>query len=150
LRANSLTPTLPSTSPLVPTLKETYSRENRRASPAELDRLSGPRHDRLQRGRPGVSGRLGWQQAVGSGLWAQGVNRVGTNGWKQATEAKSANYGVGFSAGANNFNSAIAKVINALQSGVSSLPPRGDINANLQRANALALYMHGLKGQLGA
>jgi hypothetical protein len=91
-----------------------------------------------------------WSQAVNSGIWASGVNRVGTNGWKSATEAKAGNYSTGFSAGANNFNAAIAKVINALQSGVSALPPRGDINANLQRANALALYMHGLKGQLGA
>lgn len=91
-----------------------------------------------------------WQQAVGSGLWANGVNAVGTAGWKSATQAKSANYGVGFSAGASNFQTAIGKVMNALQSGVSSLPARGDINQNLQRANALALYMHGLKGQLGA
>jgi hypothetical protein len=90
------------------------------------------------------------QQAVNSGLWAAGINKVGTTGWKAATEAKQGNYTTGFSAGGNNFATAIAKVINALQSGVSSLPPRGDINANLQRANALALYMHGLKGQLGA
>ena len=48
------------------------------------------------------------------------------------------------------YNSAIQKVISALQSGVAALPPRGDINQNLQRANALALYMHGLKGTLGA
>lgn len=91
-----------------------------------------------------------WQQAIGSGRWASGVNAVGTAGWKAATQAKSSNYGTGFGAGANNFQTAIGKVMNALQSGVSSLPARGDINQNLQRANALALYMHGLKGQLGA
>jgi hypothetical protein len=91
-----------------------------------------------------------WQSAVGSGLWASGVNRVGTQGWKAATEAKQGNYSTGFAAGASNFQSAIGKVINALSTGVQSLPPRGDINQNLQRANALALYMHGLKGQLGA
>jgi hypothetical protein len=91
-----------------------------------------------------------WQQAIGSGLWAAGVNKVGTAGWKSATQAKSANYGVGFSAGSAAFTSAIGKVMNALATGVGSLPPRGDINQNLQRANALALYMHGLRGQLGA
>jgi hypothetical protein len=91
-----------------------------------------------------------WSQAVNSGIWANGVTRTGTQGWKSATEAKAGNYTTGFSAGGQNFSSAIAKVINALQSGVASLPPRGDINQNLQRANALALYMHGLKGQLGA
>lgn len=82
--------------------------------------------------------------------WAAHVQAVGTAGWKTATEAKSANYGTGFTAGSNNYAAAAAKVINALQTGVASLPPRGDINANLQRSNALALYMHGLKGQLGA
>jgi|SRR5579863_6117710 len=82
--------------------------------------------------------------------WAQHVQAVGTNGWKTATADKSANYSTGFSAGANNYATAAAKVLNALQTGVASLQPRGDINANLQRANALALYMHGLRGQLGA
>ncbi len=82
--------------------------------------------------------------------WAQHVQAVGTAGWKTATTAKATNYSTGFSAGSANFSTAIAKVMNALSTGVSSLPPRGDINANLQRANALALYMHGLKGQLGA
>lgn len=82
--------------------------------------------------------------------WASRVQAVGTAGWKTATEAKAANYGTGFGAGANNYATAAAKVLNALQTGVSSLPPRGDINQNLQRSNALALYMHGLRGQLGA
>jgi hypothetical protein len=33
---------------------------------------------------------------------------------------------------------------------VANLPPRGDINQNLQRSASLATYLHGLKGQLGA
>ena len=92
----------------------------------------------------------GFNDAVNSGRWARGVQRGGTGYWKSQTEAKAANYGVGFAAGANAFQAAITKIIQAEQSIVSSLPQRGDINANLQRANAFALGMHQLKGTLGA
>ena len=92
----------------------------------------------------------GFNDAVNSGRWAAGVQRGGTAYWKQQTEAKQSNYGTGYSAGAANFNAAIQKIINAEQAIVSSLPARGDINANLQRANTFALALHQLKGQLGA
>ena len=91
-----------------------------------------------------------WQQAVSSGRWAAGVNNTGTNGWKTATQAKTANYTTGFSAGAAKQSVAIGKIMNFLGSAVPALPPRGDINANLQRANALALALHQQKGSLGA
>lgn len=91
-----------------------------------------------------------WQQAVSSGRWAQGVQATGTNGWKSATQSKTSNYTTGFSAGASNQAAAIAKIMQFMGSAVPSLPPRGDINQNLQRANALALALHGQKGNLGA
>ena len=40
-----------------------------------------------------------WLQSLADGSWANGVNSVGTSGWKSATVAKQANYGVGFQAG---------------------------------------------------
>lgn len=89
-------------------------------------------------------------QAVTSGRWAAGVTRRGTAYWKQQTEAKSSNYQSGYSAGSGNYGAAASKFMPAIQQGVSSLPPRGDINQNLQRSASLALYLHGLKGQLGA
>lgn len=88
--------------------------------------------------------------AVNSGRWAQGVNAVGTNGWKQATVASASNYANGFSKGAANYNAAAAKFMPAIANGVAGLAPRGDIYANLDRSRALALYLHGLKGSLGA
>ena len=91
-----------------------------------------------------------WQQAVSSGRWANGVNATGTQGWKSATQAKTSNYTTGFSAGAAKQSVAIGKIMNFLGSAVPALPPRGDINANLQRANALALALHQQKGSLGA
>jgi hypothetical protein len=91
-----------------------------------------------------------WQQSVSSGQWANGVNRVGTNGWKQATTSKAANYTTGFQAGASNQAAAIAKILAAEANIVGSLPPRGDYTQNKARANAVMDGLHALKGTLGA
>ncbi len=91
-----------------------------------------------------------WQTAVSSGRWAQGVNNTGTGGWKSATQSKAANYSVGFQAGASRQATAIAKILQAEQNIVNSLPPRGDFNANVQRSVAVQTALHALKGQLGA
>ena len=90
-----------------------------------------------------------WTQAVSSGRWSQGVNSTGTAGWKSATVAKTTNYTTGFQAGAQKQSVAIGKIMNFLGSAVPALPPRGDINANLARSNALALALHQQKGNLG-
>ena len=92
----------------------------------------------------------GFNEAVSSGRWRQGVLRLGTQYWKSQTEKKATNYGTGFSAGAQAQAAAMAKIMPALATGVANLPPRGDINQNIQRAASLALYLHGLKGSLGA
>lgn len=92
----------------------------------------------------------GFNDAVASGRWAQGVQRGGTAYWKQQAQAKAANYGVGFTAGASNYQAAAQKFIPAINSGVQGLTPRGDINQNLERSRQLALYLHSLKGTLGA
>jgi hypothetical protein len=89
-------------------------------------------------------------QAVSSGYWARQVQAAGTGYWKSQSENKQANFGVGFAAGANNYSVAAGKILAAEAQIVSSLPARGDINANLQRANAFALALHAQKGNLGA
>lgn len=83
-----------------------------------------------------------WLNSLANGTWAAGVNNTGTSGWKQATDAKSANYGVGFQAGSQNYSQAANKLQPYMASAVASLPPRGDINANLQRSAALAMALH--------
>ena len=87
-----------------------------------------------------------WLQSVQNGTWANGVNNKGTSGWKNDTVAKMANYGVGFSAGNAAYSAAAAKLQPFMQNAVNSLPPRGDINQNLQRSAALALALHNAKG----
>lgn len=91
-----------------------------------------------------------WQQSVSSGAWANGVNRVGTNGWKTATQAKSANFSTGFTAGASKQRASITKILAAEANIVGSLPPRGDYNQNKARATAVMDGLHALKGTLGA
>jgi hypothetical protein len=91
-----------------------------------------------------------WLQSLASGAWAAGVNATGTQGWKSATVAKQANYGVGFQAGASKYSQAAAKLQPFMASAVAALPPRGDITANLQRSNSLAMALHQNRGQFKA
>jgi hypothetical protein len=92
----------------------------------------------------------GFNDAANSGRIAAGLQRGGTQYWKTQTEKKAGNYSSGFSAGGDNFGAAASKLIPALQNGVAQLPPRGDIEQNFQRSRALGLYLHSLKGTLGA
>ena len=89
-------------------------------------------------------------QAITNGSWAHGVKRVGTAGWKSRTLDKAANFGTGFQAGASRQASAIAKIIQAEQSIVGALPPRGTYEQNKTRATAVMDGLHALKGSLGA
>lgn len=92
----------------------------------------------------------GFNDAANNGRIAAGLTRGGTPYWKSQTQKKSTNYSSGFAAGGDNFGAAAAKLIPALQNGVAQLPPRGDIEQNIARSRALALYLHSLKGSLGA
>lgn len=94
-----------------------------------------------------VSG-LANAQALGS--WQAGINAAGTSGWKNATVAKAANYSTGFTAGAQEQQQAITKIMNALGGIVPALPPRGTYSQNKARATALMDALHALKGTLGA
>lgn len=91
-----------------------------------------------------------WNQAVSSGRWANGVNAIGTNGWKNKTVAKSSAYNLGFTNGAAAQAAAAAKIMGALQNIVPSLPPRGTYEQNKTRSTALMDQLHALKGTLGA
>ena len=92
----------------------------------------------------------GVQDAAANNRFANGVQRRGTGYWKSQSEAKAGNYTTGYSAGANNFSSAITKIIAAEANIVNSLPARGDFNANVQRMVQNAQGLHALKGQLKA
>jgi hypothetical protein len=92
----------------------------------------------------------GITQAVTSGRWRQGVLGTGTGGWKAATTAKASNYSTGFTAGANNQQAAIQKIMNSLAGIVPNLPARGTYEQNKVRATTLMDALHAQRGQLGA
>ena len=91
-----------------------------------------------------------WNQSVSSGRWANGINAIGTAGWKQRTTSKSANYTTGFTAGAANQAAAAQKIQSALANLVPALPPRGSYEQNKVRSTTLMDGLHALKGTLGA
>jgi len=82
--------------------------------------------------------------------WAAHVQAVGTAGWKTATVNKVANYSTGFQAGAQNYATASAKIISALNTIVPNLPARGTYEQNKIRSTTLMDALHAQRGQLGA
>lgn len=92
----------------------------------------------------------GLADAQARGSWENGINRVGTAGWKSRTVAKAANYTTGFAAGAQRQAAAAAKIQAALANIVPSLPARGTFEQNKVRATTLMDNLHALRGQLGA
>lgn len=88
--------------------------------------------------------------AINSGRWAAGVNRVGTAGWKSATVAKLGSYTQGFTAGAAKQAAAASKIQAALANIVPNLPARGTFEQNKIRSTTLMDALHAQRGQLGA
>ena len=92
----------------------------------------------------------GLANAQAQGLWQRGVQAAGTQGWKSAAQSKAANYSTGFTAGSGEYQQAIGKVMNALQTIVPNLPARGTYQQNVLRSTTLMDQLHALKGQLSA
>ena len=92
----------------------------------------------------------GCADAAANNRFANGVTRRGTPYWKTQSEAKQGSYSTGYAAGSGNFGNAMGKLLPDIASIVSGLGPRGDITANLQRSQQLALALHQRKGQYKA
>lgn len=91
-----------------------------------------------------------FSQAITSGRWAAAINASGgTANWKAQTVAKAGNYSTGISHGASKYQAAAAKLLPAIESIVSGLPPRqpGNVAANVQRVLGLATALHARKGE---
>jgi hypothetical protein len=87
------------------------------------------------------------QQAISSGRWARRLQDVGTAGWKSATVAKAANYGVGISAGADKYQRAMQQWLPIIQSAAASVQsmPNGSFQDSLNRMTAFATALHNAK-----
>lgn len=89
-------------------------------------------------------------QAITNGTWRNKVQATGTGGWKTATQAKKANFTVGFTAGGANQLAAAQKIMAELGNIVPNLPPRGTYEQNKLRATTLMDALHARRGTLGA
>ncbi len=94
----------------------------------------------------------GFQQAAADGRIQQGFARVSDQAFKAATVAKAGNYSTGLALGGDKYGQAAQKIAGALQQGIGQLGQRGPTGSeqNFARSRTLGLYLHSLKGQLGA
>lgn len=75
--------------------------------------------------------------------WQARVAAVTLAQWKQQAVAKGqTRLSSGATAGMAKYQQRIAAVLEAEKSIIAGLPPRGDVNANIQRSSAFQLAMH--------
>jgi hypothetical protein len=90
----------------------------------------------------------GIQAAFTSGRWDQGVQRTGTQGWKQAMLQKGIPHmATGATVGAAHYAAFRAQWDSFAQQAVAALPPRGSYEQNKQRSMQLQDSFHAAKGR---
>lgn len=86
-------------------------------------------------------------QSVTSGHWARRLGAVGNQGWKNATVAKAANYGVGIQAGLGKYQTAMQTwlpIIDSASAQVQSMP-NATFQDSIARATAFMTILHQAK-----
>lgn len=86
-------------------------------------------------------------QAVNSGRWARKLSEKGTAGWKQATQAKAANYATGIQAGQGNYQQAMSTWLPIIQSAAAQVQtmPSGTLQASIARSTAFMTALYNAK-----
>jgi hypothetical protein len=89
----------------------------------------------------------GVTQAISSGFWRRRLQEKGTAGWKAATLAKAANYGVGFQAGRESYQTAMQTWLPIIDSAASQVRqmPNNSFQDSLARMTAFATALHNAK-----
>lgn len=85
--------------------------------------------------------------SVTNGTWARNLSAVGTQGWKTATVAKAANFGVGFTAGAQKYAAAMQTWGPRIQqiSAAAKAMPGGTTENRIARSVYLQRQLHAAK-----
>ena len=86
-------------------------------------------------------------QAVSSGRWARRLGEIGNAGWKSKTLAKAANYGVGITAGVDEYQRQMQTwlpIIDAAAASVNAMPS-GTLAASIARMTAFATALNNAK-----
>lgn len=90
----------------------------------------------------------GVQRAAASGKTQRALQAVTTQAWQQATLTKGLpRIGTGATAAKPKFVNFMNQLLPYQANGMAQLPPRGDLNTNLQRMMAWAQYMSQFKKQ---
>jgi hypothetical protein len=90
----------------------------------------------------------GVQRAAASGKIANALNAVSLQSWQQSMTQKGIpRIATGAQAALPKFQAFLTQLIPFQQAGLAQLPPRGDINQNIQRMTAWAQYMSTFKKQ---
>lgn len=82
--------------------------------------------------------RAGFNQAIDDGTVAAGLDTVTLPGWKAAASGAAPKYTEGCQKGAAKMGDYLAEAMPVMESITASLPPRGDLEANLQRSAQMA------------
>lgn len=120
------------------------------AAPAWLAGVQGTQVDVMARAVAAIPAAIaGYTQSLQSGAYARAVQASGgTANWKTQSEAKSANYGVGITAGTQRQAQSMQLLMNALPGIVAGLPARGPAGSaqNYARSAAVGQALHAQKG----
>lgn len=120
------------------------------AGPAWLQGVENTTVDVMARAVAAIPAAIaGYTQSLQSGAYARAVQASGgTANWKQQSSAKSANYGVGITAGTSKQAASMQLLMNALPGIVNSLPARGPAGSaqNYARSAAVGQALHAQKG----
>ena len=133
------------------TLQQTVDRWTQSAGTATTrytEGVQGTTVDVVGRAIANQAGLLNnFNAAVTSGHWANRLGAVGTAGWKAATVAKAANFGVGLQAGAPKFQAAMQIWLPIIQGAAQQVKstPATTFQARLQRASDFATLLHNAK-----
>lgn len=133
------------------TLDQTVSNWQTGATGAQqkfVDGVEGTTVDVVGRAVAAQSALLqGFNESVTSGRWAAKLRAVGTQGWKDKTTAKAANYGVGIQAGQTAYASAMQTWLPRIQSVAAAAKnmPGGTIENRIARSAYLQRTLYNAK-----
>lgn len=125
------------------TLEATVTRWQQGAGGAQQAFTDGVQNTTVDVVGRAIQNQAGYVQGVldaaNSGRWAGNLQRVGTAGWKAKTVAKAANYGVGITAGADNYSSAMGTWLPRINSAAAAA--KGMPGATIDQRIARSAYV---------
>lgn len=90
----------------------------------------------------GERAKQGYVDSINSGRWQAGLRRTSLAQWKSQTKnVGGQRYSSGIQAAKGKYNDAMQGVVSHIESGLASLPDRGDFDTNMQRMDQFVRHM---------